>query len=411
MSTMPPFRMPDPARDPALAGGYGEADVANWAPTVAQDVSAMVAEVERLLTLGSPRVLVIDDQEEARRILDRVLRSFGYETELAHDGEEALRMLEAGIDLVIVDARMPGISGFELTRRIRSDTRYFDLPIVMVTGLDSKEDRLHAVEAGVNDFISKPFDVSELRLRSTWLLRMKEARDALKRHRAELEHAVEDRTVELRQALRLTATAQQRTFEAHLDTIRRLVLAAEYKDRATAGHIERIGRFCELIAHGIGLPQNDVRVIRYASIMHDVGKIGIPDAILLKPGSLTKSEWELMKQHPVIGARILHGSPSELLQLGEVIALSHHEKWDGTGYPRGLAGEDIPLAGRICAVADVFDALTNERHYREALPNEMVYDMMVAKRGNHFDPHILDSFLEYRREVEIIQREFDPGRP
>jgi putative two-component system response regulator len=350
-------------------------------------------------------VLVIDDQDEARRTLDRVLTSFGYRTELAASGEEALEKLVGGVDLVILDARMPGMSGFELTQRIRRDPAYFDLPVVMVTGLDSKEDRLHAVEAGVNDFIAKPFDVSELRLRSAWLLRMKEATDALKRHRCELERAVEDRTTELRQALREAAAAQQRTAEAHLDTIRRLVLAAEHKDRATAGHIERIGRYCELISHGLGLRPERVRVIRYASIMHDVGKIGIPDAILLKSEHLTPAEWQVMKQHTVIGARILHGSPSELLQLGEVIALSHHEKWDGSGYPHGLAGRAIPLAGRICAVADVFDALTHERHYRQALSNETVYAMLAAQRGLHFDPQVLDVFFDHRRAAETIQQD------
>ncbi len=355
------------------------------------------------------RVLVIDDQAEARRILDKVLRSFGYETLLAAGAAEALERIDEAVDLVILDARMPGMNGFELAQRVRKDPRYFDLPMVMVTGLDSKEDRLHAMEAGVNDFISKPFDVTELQLRSSWLLRMKEATDALKRHRAELEQAVEERTSELRDALAQAAAAHERTLEAHLDTLRRLVLAAEYKDRATAGHIERIGRYCEMLAHGLGLPPNQTRVIRYASIMHDVGKIGIPDAILLKADKLTPVEWEVMKQHTVIGARMLSGSPSELLQLGEVIALTHHERWDGSGYPRGLAGQEIPLAGRICAVADVFDALTNERPYREALSAETVYGMLQADRGQHFDPQVLDLFLECRDEVERIQQELAPG--
>lgn len=276
-------------------------------------------------------------------MLDRVLTSFGYRTEMARSGEEALLKLRRRVDLVIRDARMPGMNGFELTRRIRRDPRYFDLPVVMVTGLDGRDDRLNAVQARVNDFVSKPFDVTELRLRSGWLLRMKDATDALKRPRAVLEQAVEERTAELCAALHDTVVVQQGTVEAHLDTIRRLVLAAEYKDRATAGHIERIGRFCELIAQGLGLEPHRVRVTRHASIMHDVGKLGIPDAILLKAGRLTDAEWEVMKQHIIRGARMLHGSPSEFLQLGEVIALTHHERWNGGGYPQIL---DVFLARR-----------------------------------------------------------------
>lgn len=275
----------------------------------------------------------------------------------------------------------------------------------MVTGFDSREDRLHAVEAGVNDFLSKPFDITELRLRSQWLLRMKEATDTIKRHRAELELAVERRTAQLSLALDETAEAKFRTEEAHLDTIRRLVLAAEFKDRATAGHIERIGRYCALLATGLGLPPRDADILRHASPMHDVGKIGIPDAILTKPGKLDAGEWDIMKQHTTIGAKMLRGSPSELLQVGEVIALTHHERWNGSGYPDGTSGSAIPLPGRICAVADVFDALTNERQYRGALPNDTVYRMMREESGKHFDPNVLEVFFDHLREVETIQQE------
>ena len=183
------------------------------------------------------------------------------------------------------------------------------------------------------------------------------------------------------------------------------MLAAECKDWDTAAHSERIGRYCELLARGIGLSPGRVDLIRHASPMHDVGKIGIPDAILLKPGQLTDEEWEIMKRHAAIGARILHGSPSKVLQTGEVIALSHHEKWDGTGYPGGLRDEEIPIEGRICAVADVFDAMTSNRHYRDALPVEAVYEMMKAQRGRHFDPDVLDAFLDLHHDVEAIQRE------
>jgi putative two-component system response regulator len=350
------------------------------------------------------RVLVADDQEDGRRALSRGLRALGYDVEVASDGIEALARLPLGVDLVLLDAEMPGLDGFEVARRIRVDPEHEDLPIIMVTGLDSREDRLRAVEAGVNDFIAKPFDLTELRVRCASLLRLKAATDELKRHRAELEQTVAKRTADLRVALDRMADAQRSTYAAHLDTIRRLVLAAEHKDRDTAAHIERIGLYCELVATSLKLPPGEVEIIRHASPMHDVGKIGIPDAILLSPRKLDAEEWEIMQRHATIGARILHGSPSPLLQAGEAIALTHHERWDGSGYPAGRRGEDIPLAGRICAVADVFDALTNNRHYRDALPNATVWEMMEAERDRHFDPAVLDVFLESREAVEAIHR-------
>jgi putative two-component system response regulator len=355
------------------------------------------------------RVLTADDQAESRTLLQRALTSLGYEVEVAADGIEALAKLPLGADLVLLDVRMPGLDGFEVARRIRADPVHGDLPIIMVTGLDSREDRLRAVEVGVNDFISKPFELTELQVRSASLLRLKDATDALKRHRAELEQTVAKRTAELRLALEGMAEAQRNTYAAHLDTIRRLVIAAEYKDRDTAAHIERIGLYSELVASRLNLPPGEVEIIRHASPMHDVGKIGIPDEVLLSPGKLDASQWKIMKSHTTIGARILHGSPSPLLQAGEVIARSHHERWDGSGYPSALRGEDIPLAGRICAVADVFDALTSNRHYRDALPNDTVWEMLQAEKARHFDPAMLDVFVASRDEVEAIQKQFESG--
>jgi putative two-component system response regulator len=348
--------------------------------------------------------LVVDDDQDARRALVRMLAALGHETEEASDGLECMAKLALEVDLIVLDATMPNMDGFQVTQRVRHDPAHKDLPIVMVTGLDSFEDRLRAVEAGVNDFLTKPFDFTELRLRVAWLLRMKEATDALQRQRADLERTVERRTEELRRALDESVRAQRDAYSAQLDTIRRLVLAAEYKDRDTAAHIERIGAFSAVIGRTLGMGPAQVEVIRYASQMHDVGKMGIPDAILLKPGPLTDAEWVIMKSHTTLGARILDGSPSELLTVGHAIALTHHERWDGSGYPVGIAGEDIPLEGRICAVADVFDALSTNRHYRDAVPLPTVYEMMDAGRGKHLDPRVLDAFFTVREEIEAIQR-------
>ena len=373
------------------------------------DIASFGRQAERSrreLAARPKRVLVVDDQEETAETLRRLLIGFGHEVEVARDGIEALAKLKLGVDVVSLDAEMPGMDGFEVARRIRKDPEFGDVPIMMVTGLGSREDRLRAVEAGVNDFIAKPVEMTELSVRSASLLRMKEATDALKRHRMELEQTVASRTAELRRALDEMVEAQRATYAAHLDTIERLVLAAEYKDRDTAAHIERIGGYCATLGKGLNLSPQEVELLRYASQMHDVGKIGIPDVILLKSGRLDEAEWKIMRQHPTIGARILHGSPSDLVQMGEIIALSHHERWDGAGYPSGTAGEAIPLVGRICAVVDVFDALTSDRPYRHALPNSVAYGMVAAERGQHFDPGVLDLFFSQREQVEEIQQEY-----
>ena len=352
------------------------------------------------------RVLVVDAHKEILESLRRLLISFGHEVEVARDGVEALSRLKLGVDLVLVDPEMPGMDGFELFRRIRSDAEFHDLPVMMVTGRDSKTERLRAVDAGVNDFISQPVDPAELRLRSASLLRLKEATDGLKRHRAELELTVAQRTRDLRRALEEMVQTQRTTYAAHLDAVRRLALAAEFKDRDAASHIERVGRYCELLGRSLNLAPQDVERLRFASSMHDVGKIGIPGSILVLTGKLHPGEHEVMRQHTVFGAYLLHGSQSGLLQMGEAIAISHHERWDGTGYPKGSAGDAIPLAGRICAVADVFDALTSDRPYRAALPNHTAYDVMAAERGRHFDPAVLDALLAQRSAMEAVQQQY-----
>jgi len=352
---------------------------------------------------GAARILVVDDQPEPRRALGRVLEALGYHTEAAVDGEEALAKLPRGFDLVTLDAEMPLVDGFEVARRIRQNPATFNLPIIMVTGLAGRADRLRAFEAGVNDFLVKPFDLDEVRLRVHWLLKLKDAHDQLARHADELEMLVDQRTADLRQSLAETVAAERRTQEAHLDTIRRLVLAAEYKDYDTAAHIERIGRMSGITAEALGLPPREVDLIRLSTPMHDVGKIGVPDGILLKPGPLTADEWEIMRRHTVMGERLLAESPSELMQMGARVARSHHERWDGAGYPDGITGEAIPIVARICAVADVFDALATERRYRSALPLATVWGMMESEGAGHFDPQVLAAFGSRRAAVEAVR--------
>lgn len=348
-------------------------------------------------------ILVADDDEMARTLHAEFVRGFGYGVEVAADGIEALAKVALGVDLVLTDAHMPNMDGFDVARQIRETRTPQDLPIVMVTSLEAREDRLRAYEVGINDFINKPVDHMELRLRLHWLLELKAAQDHLLESQANLEKTVERRTRELRKALEDVTAAQRRVQEGHLDTIYRLTLAAEYKDHDTAGHIERIGRYSEVVARAMHLAPGLVDTIRHAAPMHDVGKLGIPDQILLKPGPLTAEEREIMNTHTTIGGQILAGSTSPVIQMGQRVALAHHEKWDGTGYPAGLANEDIPIEARICTVVDFFDALTFDRPYRAAVPNDEVIEMMREEKGTRFDPDVLDVFLGVRDEIEAIQ--------
>lgn len=347
-------------------------------------------------------VLIVDDRTSGRTAMEALVSSLGYHVETARDGLEALARIRLGVDLVLLDLVMPGMDGFEVTSRIRYEYDHASLPIIVVSGLGERDDRVRALELGANDFVTKPIDPLELRVRMRTLLEMKAAGDALRRQQAHLEERVEERTRALRQALDDLVEATRRTEAAHRDTLYRLALAAEFKDEDTAAHLQRISSYCRLLGEKLRLAPGEIEVLTLAAPMHDVGKIGVPDSVLLKPGRLDDDEWVLMRQHPLIGGRLLANSGSRLLQMGEVIALHHHEKWDGSGYPHGRSGEDIHIWGRICAVADVFDALTSVRPYKRALTVEEAVGVMREGRGAHFDPHVLDLFLDHLPEVRTI---------
>jgi len=261
------------------------------------------------------RILIVDDQKTILDFLNAVLDSWDYETELAKDGFEALAKIELDIDLVILDLEMPGMDGFEVTKQIRQSPLYRDIPIVIATGLSGKEIRLRAIEYGANEFLTKPVDVTELRVRVASLLKLKETQDALKRQYADLEVKVAQRTQSLRRALDDMVEAKRKAYEASLETIFRLAVAAEYKDEDTANHIRRMSRYSAILARGCGLLPNEVEVILHASPLHDVGKLGIPDTILCKPSSLNPDEWQIMRQHAAFGGRILENSSSDLLRV------------------------------------------------------------------------------------------------
>ncbi len=352
------------------------------------------------------RILVVDDERVNRELMEAILTGLGYRVELAEDGFEAVAKLGLDIDLVLCDLMMPGMDGFEVVRQIRAHEKVSDLPVCMVTSLSGKEQRLRAVEAGANDFVAKPVDRLEIEVRVKALLKMQQAQKALKRHRAELEETVERRTASLREALQAMSQAQRNAHAAHVETIQRLAVAAEYKDEDTANHIHRMSHFARLVACELELPPGHCELILYASPMHDVGKLGIPDKILLKPGKLDSAEWEIMKTHTTIGGRILSDSNSELLRTGEIIALSHHEKWDGSGYPHGLAGDAIPIEGRISAIADVFDALTSRRPYKEPFSVEKSLEIIEEGRGSHFDSDVVDAFLRQLDAILLKRSEY-----
>lgn len=377
-----------------------------WTDAASSGAPAGPQQAKPLPGVGRKRVLVIDDDDGIRRITQMLVEGLGHDVEAARDGIEGLAKLRLGVDLVLLDVVMPGLDGFDVCRRIRQDPAGRDIPVIMVTTLATREHRLHAVEAGANDFIAKPVDEAELRVRTTSLLKMKAAQDELKRYQAHLETMCEERTASLRRALEHMAEAQRVAYQAQLETVERLAILAEYKDKVTGRHIQRMSEYSAVIARGLKLPPSEVELILHASRMHDVGKIAVPEAILRKPADLEPHEWMVMRQHSAIGSRILESSSSRILQAGRVIALHHHERWDGGGYPAGLAGSDIPLWGRICAVADVFDAVTSERPYKPAFPNEEALQILRDGKGRHFDPRVIEVFFECLDDILAIQQKY-----
>ncbi len=350
----------------------------------------------------APRILVVDDEEQNRALVGALVRALGYRVETARDGVDALFKLELDVDAVLLDLSMPRMDGFEVMRRMREQERFRDVRIIAVTMLDGRADRLRALQAGAHDFIAKPVERSELLVRLEAQIQLRQARRADRCQSLELEEQVERRTAQLRDSLQRMADAERRAYDAQINTIRRLVLAAELKDAETGLHVVRLSRYSGILARGLGFTPRQEEVLRHAVTLHDVGKIGIPDAILRKPGVLTPEERRVMETHTVIGARLLADSPSELLREGEAIAFSHHERWDGAGYPRRLAGERIPRGARICAVIDVFDALTTSRRYRAALPPAAAFDEVTRGRGKHFDPELADLFVAERDKILAV---------
>ena len=357
---------------------------------------------------GGGYVLVVDDEPQVQQLIARILERHGFRCELAASAEEARKLLESkanNFQLMLCDVNMPGESGLELLSSTLAS--HPEVAALMVTGADDPEMAESAIELGAFGYLTKPFRPNELMINIVNALHRRRLELENRAHRAMLENAVEARTAALSEAVSRLQRSEQELRTHQEETVKRLSSIAELRDLETGRHLERMSSYCALIAERFDFDRERIELMRIASPMHDVGKIGIPDNILLKPSTLTPEEREVMQQHTEIGYRILSGSDAELLTLAAVLAWTHHERFDGSGYPRGLSGEEIPIEGRIAAVADVFDALTSDRIYRPAFNVEEAVSMMRDQRGAHFDPEVLDRFLNAMEKVEEIRMGYE----
>lgn len=347
--------------------------------------------------LSSAGILVVDDEQQNVSLLERLLQREGYTNVIGStEPQRVVDMFhEVSPDLLVLDLNMPFMDGFAvmeaLTPNLPADA-YF--PILVITGDASAESRHRALSMGARDFLNKPIDRTEVALRVRNLLETRFLHMELQVQNVLLEDKVRKRTEGLAQAVRDLERSHDEIRISQEETVKRLAMAAELRDDDTGQHVHRMSRYVALLAERVGVPSERTELIRLASQMHDVGKIGIPDAVLLKPGSLDAGERAVIETHSQVGFDILRDSHSELLRTGALIALTHHERFDGYGYPRGLKGKEIPIEGRLATVADVFDALTSDRVYRKAFSRDEAVDIMTKGRGTQFDAELLDVFLE-----------------
>lgn len=365
---------------------------------------------------SSAKIMVVDDEPINIKVVRKFLQAAGFQN--LHDCSDPLKAFDLIVknqpDVLILDIMMPGISGLQILARLRESDSTRRLPVIVLTASDDRDTRVKALNYGASDFLAKPVDPLELTPRVRNVIELKRFYDHLQNYNRDLEAAVRLKTAELEMSRR--------------EVLMCLARAAEFRDDDTGQHVLRVGRYASIIARGLDLTDDYVDMIEQAAQLHDVGKIGIPDSILQKPGKLTPEERQQIERHSGygkkilqslsrhddgngfahsrIGGKILESSHSPLLQMAYRIALTHHERWDGTGYPIGLAGEDIPLEGRITAVADVFDALSSERPYKKPFPIDECFRILTEGRGSHFDPQVIDAFFSHRAEVLQVQMDF-----
>lgn len=346
--------------------------------------------------LKRAKILVVDDQPVNLELIRDLFDSHQYRDVLTCDNPLKVSgiLSEQPVDLVLLDINMPVLDGFAVLSLIANQFDSGDKPpVIMLTAQGDQANRNKALQSGANDYVMKPFDQQELLKRVELQLENWFLRKQLQQQNQRLEEKVRERT----QALN----------EANLEIVQRLGRAGEYRDNETGNHVKRVSLYSYWIAVQAGLGEKHARLIELGSPMHDIGKIGVSDTILLKPGKLSDSEFAAMQDHVLIGAKILENSRSDILKIAYQIALTHHEKYDGKGYPHGLAGEQIPIEGRIVAIADVFDALTSERPYKEAWPVDKAVGLLEREKGRHFDPFLVDCFIEILPKVMQIRQTYD----
>lgn len=317
-------------------------------------------------------ILIVDDDPAGRQTLESILDEQGYQLEFAENGAQALQMIRKILpDVILLDVMMPGMDGFEVCRQVRSDPAIAEIPIIMLTALDDRRSFLNGLESGADDYLTKPYDRHELRARLLGITRLNRYRK-LQDDRTNIEQA------------------HSQLLSAYDATIEGWSRAMDLRDKETEGHTQRVTQLSEKLAKIAGIRQDELIQIRRGSLLHDIGKLGVPDSILLTPNKLTDGEWEVMRKHPQYAYEMI--LPIEYLRPALDIPYCHHEKWDGTGYPRGLKGEEIPLSARIFAIVDVWDALTSDRPYRAAWDKQKTLQYINEQSGKHFDPHIVELF-------------------
>lgn len=337
------------------------------------------------------RVLIIDDTQANVTMLEKMLDNAGYTSVLGiTDSREVMGLYESfQPDIILLDINMPHVNGYQVMEKINEVKKEAYLPILVLTAQRDKETCYRALHEGAKDFLIKPFDQTEALIRIQNMLETKFLHKQIAYQNTLLEQKVEARAQELH--------------KSRLDIIRRLSLAAEYKDSQTGLHIIRMSKMCELIGKELGLPDKEADLLLNASPMHDIGKLGIPDNILQKPGKLDPGEFEIMKTHTLIGAKLLDNPASQVMYMAREIALSHHERWDGAGYPHNLKGTDIPLTGRIAALADCFDALTSVRSYKDQWNVNDAVTYIRSNKSSHFDPALVDVFDKIKDDIIAIK--------
>jgi putative two-component system response regulator len=382
---------------------------------VGNAAAAGLSDAQRPVPINNrpARILLVDDEPLNIKVARKYLSSAGYSDFCSTTSSlEVLPLIMRGEpDLVLLDIVMPSFSGLDVLAAIRADEHLAHIPVVMLTAVEDREIKCQALSLGATDFLAKPVDASELISRVRNVLLVKSHYDDLRRHATDLQRMVADRTAQLE--------------ASHQNVVHCLARAAEFRDDDTGRHVIRVGCYAGIIAENLGWNQDDVKMIRQAAQLHDVGKIGIPDSILRKPGKLSADEIDVMRRHcgygkqifdslstsdnsvwrthAELGQRILGDCTSPVLQMAATIALTHHEWWNGLGYPIGLAGEDIPLVGRIAAVADVFDAVSTKRPYKPAFPLDKCFAILEEGRGTQFDPAVLDAFFGARQAIVAEQ--------